>query len=316
MTICLVTPAAPGSRKGNRVTALRWAKRLRELGHRVRLREQLSAGRWDLVIGLHARKSAPSVTWAAAAGIPVIVALTGTDLYDDLARSPEARRALELARRIVTLQPLAVRELPPELRARTRPILQSARAVAGGPPDAGHFDVCVVGHLREVKDPLRAATAARLLPPASRVRVLQVGGPYSDGWAEAARAEAATNPRYRWLGERPRVETLALISRCRLLALTSRLEGGANVISEALAAGVPVVSSRIDGSIGILGPDYPGYFPVGDTKALAALLGRCERDGAFLSALTAWCAGLRPLVEPSREREAWKALLAEIGPGG
>ncbi len=315
MNICLVTPASPGSRKGNRVTALRWAKRLRELGHRVRLRKDLSTGDWDLAVALHARKSAPSVAWAAAAGIPVIVALTGTDLYDDLPHSREARRALELARRIVTLQPLATRALPPELRARTRSILQSARAVAGGPPDPGHFDVCVVGHLREVKDPLRAAAAARLVPPESRLRVLQVGGPLGDEWAAAARAEAAANPRYRWLGERPRGETLALLSRCRLLALTSRLEGGANVISEALAAGVPVVSSRIDGSIGILGPDYPGYFPVGDTTALAALLGRCERDGTFLDALAGWCASLRPLVEPARERESWKALLAEISSG-
>src|SRR5262249_59108668 len=121
MRICLVTPAPSGSRKGNRVTALRWAKRLRELGHRVRLREELAGGAWDVIIALHARKSAPSVAWAAAAGIPVIVALTGTDLYDDLPRSPEARRALEQAWRIVTLQPLALHALPVELRAPTPP---------------------------------------------------------------------------------------------------------------------------------------------------------------------------------------------------
>lgn len=312
MNVCLVTPAPSGSRKGNRVTALRWAKRLRELGHRVRLREELSSGDWDLVIGLHARKSAPAVRWAAAAGIPVVVGLTGTDLYDDLPRSPEARRALELAWRIVTLQPLATQAIPPELRAKARPIVQSARPVAGGPPDEDHFDVCVLGHLREVKDPLRAAAAARLVPPESRLRVLQVGGALDDEWARAARAEVAANPRYRWLGELPRVETLALLSRCRLLVVTSRLEGGANVISEAIAAGVPVLSSRIDGSIGLLGPDYPGVFPVGDTDALAALLVRCERDAAFLRALAERCVALRPLVDPARERASWRALLAEL----
>src|SRR5262249_55226894 len=144
MKICLVTPTPRGPRGGNRVTALRWAKRLRELGHGVRLDDHLPAGEWDLVIALHARKSAPSVSAAAAAGIPVIVALTGTDVYDDLPGSPEARGALELAWRIVTLQPLAARALPPEVAARARPILQSARPVAGGPPDASHFDVCVI----------------------------------------------------------------------------------------------------------------------------------------------------------------------------
>src|SRR5215470_6960932 len=196
MRICLVTPAPPGSRKGNRVTALRWAKRLRELGHRVRLREALAGDGWDLVIALHARKSAPSVARAAEAGLPVIVALTGTDLYDDLPRSPEARRALERAWRIVSLQPLALQALPDQLREKTRPIVQSARSVDGGPPDERRFDVCVLGHLREVKDPLRAAAAARLLPPDSHVRVLQVGGAMDDEWARAARAEAAVNPRY------------------------------------------------------------------------------------------------------------------------
>src|SRR5262249_55146279 len=145
-----------------------------------------------------------------------------------------------------------------------------------------------------------------------RLRILQVGGALDEEWARAARAEAAANPRYRWLGELPRVETLALLARCRLLAVTSRLEGGANVISEAVAAGVPVVSARIGGSIGLRGADHPGYFPIGDTAALAALLERCERDADFLRALAERCDALRPLVDPARERESWRALLAEL----
>ena len=86
---------------------------------------------------------------------------------------------------------------------------------------------------------------------------------------------------YRWLGELSREKALRLLSRCRLLALTSEQEGGANVVSEALAASVPVLSSRIAGSVGLLGEDYPGYFPVGDTEALARLLGRAETDADF-----------------------------------
>ena len=146
------------------------------------------------------------------------------------------------------------------------------------------FEVCVLGHLRPVKDPLRTAWAARLLPASSRVRVLQVGGALSEDMAEQARAEEAANPRYRWLGERPRGQALRLLARCRLLSLTSELEGGANVISEAIALGVPVVSSRIAGSLGLLGTDYPGYFPFGDTQALADLLRRAETDTDFYDA--------------------------------
>jgi glycosyltransferase involved in cell wall biosynthesis len=98
------------------------------------------------------------------------------------------------------------------------------------------------------------------------------------------------------------------------LVLTSQLEGGANVISEALALGVPVVSSRIAGSLGLLGADYAGYFPVGDTQALADLLLRAETDAGFYDTLSAQCAQRRPLFEPARERQSWQELLRELFP--
>jgi glycosyltransferase involved in cell wall biosynthesis len=121
------------------------------------------------------------------------------------------------------------------------------------------------------------------------------------------------NPRYCWLGEVPRPEALRILARCRLLALTSWHEGGANVISEAIAASVPVVSSRIPGSIGLLGADYPGYFTPGNTRELADLLARLERnEDGLLDDLRRRCAALRPLFEPGRERESWRALLAEL----
>jgi len=317
MNIILVTPAPPGSRKGNRVTALRWARQLRQLGHRVAVREQYGGAPCDLLIALHARRSFPAVEayrGAHPAG-PVVVVLTGTDLYGDIRTDPAARRALEVSSRLVVLQPLGVRELPRRLRDKARVIYQSAEAPRAAPRRrAGAFEVCVLGHLRPVKDPFRTALASRLLPPSSRVRVLHVGAALSADMAERASAEAAANPRYRWLGDLPRPRALRVLARCRLLALTSRLEGGANVISEAIAAGVPVVSSHIAGSVGILGADYPGYFPVGDTEALAALLHRAETDPGFYGTLRARCRQLRPLVRPAREREGWRLLLRELQP--
>jgi len=154
-----------------------------------------------------------------------------------------------------------------------------------------------------------------VLPASSRIRVLQVGGALSEDMAEEARREAAGNPRYRWLGELPRQQAMRLLARCRLLSLTSRLEGGANVVSEAVAAGVPVASSRVAGSIGLLGEDYPGYFPYGDTRALADLLLRAETDADFYQTLRERCARRRPLFEPARERHSWQQLLSELFPG-
>jgi putative glycosyltransferase (TIGR04348 family) len=316
MNICLVTPAPPGSRKGNRVTAVRWARLLRELGHHVAVAQEYCDQRCDLLIALHAGHSFPSVSRFRRAhpDRPLVVTLTGTDLYEAIHTSARARRSLELATRLVVLQPEGVAALPDAVRPKARVIFQSVqqpRRRRAQRTDV--FEVCVLSHLRPVKDPLRTARAVRLLPATSRVRVLHLGAALDEELAEQARAEMATNARYRWLGERPRGRALYLLSGCRLLALTSRLEGGANAVSEALAVGVPVVSSHIAGSIGLLGPDYPGYFPYGDARALADLLHRAETDAAFYSDLRTRCEDLHKLVDPERERQSWARLLKEIG---
>ncbi len=315
MNISLITPAPAGSRKGNRVTAMRWARLLRQLGHRVRVRQEYAPHRCDLLIALHARRSFAAIEAfeRTQMGRPIIVALTGTDLYGDIHTDPLARRALELAWRLVVLQPLGIEELPSRLRSKARVIYQSAEAPPSRPRQRRDvFEVCLLGHLRPVKDPFRAAEAVRLLPDTSRLQLLHVGRALSADMEQRARAWTKACPRYRWLGEQPRWQALRILARSRLLVLTSRMEGGANVLTEAIAAGVPVLSTYIPGSIGILGEGYPGYFPVGDTRALARLLARAETDADFYRSLRAWCRRLRPLVRPARERATWQRLLREI----
>jgi len=269
-------------------------------------------------VALHARHGRTAVERFRARwpDRPLVLTLTGTDLYGDIHRDPRAREVLEWATRLVVLQPLGVDELPAALRAKARVIYQSAtRPPNAPPPRTDVFEVCVIGHLRPVKDPFRAAWAARRLPASSRIRVLHLGAALSDDMAAQARAEMAVNPRYRWLGERPRWETLRVLARARLLVHSSEMEGGANVLSEAIACGTPVLASFIPGNVGLLGPDYPGYFPVGDTEALAALMERAETDPDFYQALQAGVARQRPLVDPARERQSWAELLAELFAG-
>lgn len=313
LTAFIATPSPAGARTGNRVTALRWAKRLRELGWHVRVGVEWTGEPCDLLIALHARKSRASIARVARErpDVPRVVALTGTDVYGDLAGAA-ARESLELADRLIVLQPKAIEHLPEAMRGKARVIRQAAAPSVAAARQPG-FVACALAHLRDVKDPLLAADACALLPETSAIRVVHLGAAPDAAWRDRAiAAERATHGRWTWLGEQARGDALALLAGCTLLVLTSRSEGGANVVTEAIAAGVPVLSTRIDGSLGILGDDYPGYFACGDAHGLAALLRLCEDESAFLDDLRQRVAALRPLVDPARERACWRELVDEL----
>jgi putative glycosyltransferase (TIGR04348 family) len=330
MRIGIVTPAPPGSHYGNRITALRWARILRRLGNRVSILQNYAGQHYDLLVALHARRSHSSIITFKRQNpdAPVIVALTGTDLYRDIRTNHLARESLDLATRIVVLQPKAVEELRPGLRDKTRVIYQSVedkqvhRGIRRRPPKTTvskrevrsrrSFDVCVIGHLRFVKDPFRTAMAARLLPSSSGIRVIQVGGAMSGAMATKALREMRVNQRYEWLGERSRAHVFRVLANSQVCVISSRMEGGANVLSEAITASVPILASRIDGNIGILGGDYPGYFDVGSTKDLAQLLRRVETSPAYLAELRDRVKSLAVLFTPVREQQAWSSLNKEL----
>lgn len=315
MKIDIACPAPPGSRTGNRVTAERWRRLLRGLGHRVRIVHDGDAGPANLLVALHATRSVEAIARFRhrAPDAPLVVVITGTDLYRDLAREQGDWSAVEQAWRLVVLNPMAVEDLPGELRAKARVILQSAVAPRRRPGRIGRFfDVAVVGHLRQIKDPFRAEEAVRDVPSASCLRVRHLGRGLEPGMEQDARRRAASNSRYVWLGERKGWQTRREIARARLLVLSSRFEGGANVISEAIVCGVPVLSSRISCAEGLLGRDYPGLFPVGDTDVLRELLLRAEAQPAFRRLLAARCRARRGLFAPARERRSWNSLLTEL----
>jgi putative glycosyltransferase (TIGR04348 family) len=317
MKIGIVTPAPPGSNYGNRVTAVRWAQILRKLGHQVSIAEKYDEQPFDLLIALHARRSGPSIIrWRRKRPqTPLVIALTGTDLYSEIQSKIRAQESLKIADGIVVLQPRALRELTPVLRKKTRVIYQSveAKAARRNRRTAGQaFGVCVIGHLRVVKDPFRTALAARLLPATSQIRIRQIGRAMTKQMLANARHEMNINPRYRWVGELPRARTLRMLAKCDLCVISSRMEGGANVLSEAIVASVPVLASRIDGNVGILGTDYPGLFRVGDARELAQLMTRAETDSRFLSQLKTRVKKLAPLFDPAREERAWASLLDDL----
>ncbi len=317
MKIALITPAPSQSRQGNRVTAERWAAILRALQHRVVVAQEYDGKSFDMMIALHARRSFISIKQFKQKypSCPLIVALTGTDLYGDIKTDNDAQQSLQIASRLIILQPKGFDELTSSLHDKTRVIYQSVASPTYTPAKAKRtFDICVLGHLREVKDPFRAAQATRLLASTSRIRILHIGKALNDEMEKLAQSEQASNSRYRWLGERPRWQALRLLARSHAMILSSHMEGGANVISEALAASVPILASRIPSTIGLLGNNYPGYFEVTDTVALKELLQRIETDASFYQKLCMACARQAPLLHPSHEQQAWKQLIEEFCP--
>lgn len=271
-----------------------------------------------LLIALHADKSAASVAAFAARhpDRPIVAVVAGTDLYPRLRLTPTALATLQQATRIVALQDSAPALLPVELREKTRVIVQSAAVRAPtAAPARDHLVALVVGHLRAVKNPLLAAQALQLLPALTRLRVELVGKALSHDMEQHAAAAMQLDARFCWRGELPRREVQQRLAEADIYLNTSSGEGGASALSEAIAAGTPVLATAIPGNTGVLGDDWPGLFPPGDAAALAALLQRFEADVGFRALLRQQTLALQPRVDPVRERAAWKQLLAELGLG-
>jgi putative glycosyltransferase (TIGR04348 family) len=314
MHIALITPYGPQQRNGNWHTATRWAHFLREAGHTVRTQVEWDGHAADLMIALHTRRSFAAIRAFAERypSRPLIVVLTGTDLYRDIHQDGDANQALELAHRLVVLQDRGPDELAPRLRSKTRVIYQSAPDTERVVPRDDVFEVLVIGHLREEKDPFRVALATAHLPETSRIQVSHLGRALSADMAETAQRVQASLPRWHWAGEVPHGAVLRALSRARLLVLSSLMEGGANVICEALAADVPVLASDIPGNRGMLGDDYPGYFRVSDSRQLGILLSSAERDPAFYARLHDHCRARRALMRPEQEASRLRQLVAEF----
>lgn len=312
MNITLITPAPPGSRAGNRATAERWSRLLEQAGHRVMIVTEYSGEPCDLFIALHAWRSHEAIVRFRAQhpGIPLVVVLTGTDIYDHQHRFPQpTHESMELADCLVGLHHRVGGDIPTRFADKLTTVLQSADKPGSTSRHKEGFDICVIGHLRSEKDPLRAAMAARQLPETSAIRVINAGKAHSPEWEDKARAEQQVNPRFQWLGEVDKPAIQQLMLRSRAMVISSVMEGGANVVSEACRAGLPVLASNISGNIGLLGDDYPGYFQVGNDTDLARLLQRAEQSPDFLEDLSARVGALADRFTPEAEQAA---LLAAI----
>jgi putative glycosyltransferase (TIGR04348 family) len=307
--VCIVTPGTRDANNGNWRTATRWAEMLRDR-FRVIVQTAWSGEEADALIALHARRSADSVAAfrSRAPGRRVAVVLTGTDLYKDLPDSAEAARSLDLADRIVVLQEDASTWLTPVWKRKSEVIFQSARLLVRRPKASDRLDCVVVGHLREEKDPRTLFRACERIPESLPIHIRHIGAPLDPQLGQLARELEQRDPRYRYSGPLPRGLTRSAIGAAHILIHPSIVEGGANVIVEAVTGGTAVIASRISGNIGMLGRDYPGYFEPGDESGLARRLVQAWNDRLYRSSLDLACVRRKPLFTPAKEERAIRNL--------
>jgi putative glycosyltransferase (TIGR04348 family) len=316
-SVVIISPALRAANNGNWQTAQRWARMLSSQ-YRTRI-----ATAWNsqsdecasdqVMIALHARRSAEAIAlWHQQRGAyGLILALTGTDLYRDIHTDTQAQTSLDAAQHLIVLQSLGIAQLPQHLRHKAITIYQSTTARKTLPKTTQRLNAVMVGHLRDEKMPQTLFDAARLLADQPDIRIRHIGAGLDEKLAELAIKTEAVCAGYTWARGLHHAQTRAAIQRAHVLVHTSRMEGGAHVIMEAVCSGTPVLASRMDGNVGMLGDDYAGYFPVGDAQALAQLLRRCKNEPAFLDQLKRQCALRAPLFAPEAEQNALLQLVAK-----
>jgi putative glycosyltransferase (TIGR04348 family) len=315
LRVLIVSPYAASANNGNWRTAARWARLLRPR-HDVIVRtvgEPLDEA--DVMVALHARRShAAVIEWRRRfAPRPCIVALTGTDLYRDVpARDRDAIDSLAQADGLIVLQELGPDALPPAFRKKAHVVYQSAPALAPAPKSGRRLTTLFVGHVRPEKDLATFVRAAARLGRRGDIAFEIVGGVRDDAARAEIEALLRAAPHVSVRGALGHAAARQRIRRAHVLVIPSRMEGGANVVVEAVVAGTPVLASDCAGNVGMLGRRYPGYFPVGDDAALAALVGRCRDDERFLARLERACARRAERFEPERERRALAAVISRV----
>lgn len=325
--VLIVSPALANANNGNWQTAWRWSRML-GTEFKVEIAQHWDGSPFDVMLALHAKRSAGSIgLWAESKGCTTNapglgVVLTGTDLYRDIHSDPLAQRSLEMAQKLVVLQELGVQSLEPAHRGKAQCIFQSASKRQALVKPTRHLRALMVGHLRDEKSPQTLFAAARLLKAYPGIFIDHIGEPLDAELAEQARATAQACHNYRWLGGLPHEATRRRIQAAHLLIHASKMEGGAHVVMEAVCSGTPVLASKIDGNVGMLGGDYPGYFELEDAAGLADLLVRIRRDQScdqaratpdashfLITELQAHCAKRAPLFSPAAEQAALITLV-------
>ena len=189
-----------------------------------------------------------------------------------------------------------------------------ARRRLGIPRDA--FVIGSVGRLEGQKAPLDLLSAfAPVAAEHPEAHLVYVGEGSWRGLLEAGIARAGLEERVHLVGLRRDVPEL--LRAFDVFALASRYEGLPRVFPQAMAAGLPIVATRVDGAPDAITPGENGWLvDVGDTDAMTARLRALARDPALARRMGA--AGRARVDEFAVERmvESLAELYGTLGANG
>ena len=246
---------------------------------------------------LHAHKFGSNL-WGTVIGrlarVPVVIAHEHSWSYEGqparrlldrevIARGADAFVAVsrEDERRMVAVEgvdPAVIRFIPNGIPAQHR-LGHDVRAELGLQPDAPV--IATVGQLRSEKAlDLLIAAAGELVHRFPALRVLIVGDGPEDATLRRAAAAAGLGETVLFLGRRgdvPDVLAAADVAVC-----CSDREGSPLSVMEYMAAGIPVVATRVGGVPDLIEPEVHGLLvPRGQAPPLATALARLLADGAL-----------------------------------
>ena len=144
--------------------------------------------------------------------------------------------------------------------------------------EPGSKVILSVGRLDDQKDPLTLLAAfAKLATEQADVRLLFVGQGPLEASLRADAAERGLERRVHFVGRQS--DVAGIMRAADVFVLASKWEGMPNVILEAAAAGLPVVSTRAEGVSEIIDDGRTGLLvEIGNVNALAAAMGETLKN--------------------------------------